>query len=218
MQRYYFPIVTLLLLLFTLVGFSDNLFTNTGQPSNSDPKFIVHGLLCGAWMLLLFVQANLVRVRNMRLHQSLGITGFLIAVGVTLSTIWVFIMVWKGWAAMSPEVKANRILLPSYSVFVALAYLQRRRSDWHKRLILAGTFFMMEPVLARCYDPAVVPMMVGWSETQIEAAFLPWLFTLWTGLFLSLLLYDWATMKRFHPVSLFALFWFGLTWFTVTSV
>jgi hypothetical protein len=218
MQRYYYPVVTLLLLLLTLVGFSDNLITRPEQPSNSDPKFIVHGLLCGAWMLVLFVQACLVRARNVKLHKRLGFAGFLIAIGVTLSTIWVFIMVWKGWAAMNPEVKANRILLPSFSVFIALAYLQRRRSDWHRRLILAGTFFMMEPVLARCYDPAVVPMMVGWSEPQIEAAFIPWLFSLWTGFFLSLLLYDWTTMKRLHPVSLFALFWFGLIWFTVTSV
>lgn len=218
MQRYYYPVVTLLLLLLTLVGFSDNLITRPEQPSNSDPKFIVHGLLCGAWMLVLFVQACLVRSRNIQLHKRLGFAGFLIAIGVTLSTIWVFVMVWKGWAAMSPEVKANRILLPSYSVFVVLAYLQRRRSDWHRRLILAGTFFMMEPVLARCYDPAVVPMMVGWSEAQIEAAFIPWLFSLWTGFFLSLLVYDRATLKRLHPVSLFALFWFGLIWFTVTSV
>jgi len=40
----FFPIASFLLLFLTIAGFWDNLFTDVGQPSNSDPKFIVHGL------------------------------------------------------------------------------------------------------------------------------------------------------------------------------
>jgi hypothetical protein len=35
----YFSIVSTLLLLLSIVAFSDNLFTDVGQPSNRDPKF-----------------------------------------------------------------------------------------------------------------------------------------------------------------------------------
>ena len=65
----YFSIVSLLLLLLSIVAFSDNLFTDIHQPSNSDPKFIVHGIFGLAWYVLLATQANLARVRNLRLHK-----------------------------------------------------------------------------------------------------------------------------------------------------
>lgn len=213
MRRYYFAVTTFLLLVLTIAAFFDNLVTDIGQPSNSDPKFIIHGLLCGAWMMLLFVQAGLIRTRNIRLHRKLGVAGMAVAIGVTLSTIWLFIAAWKGWAAMTPEVKANRFLLPSFSLCVALAFVNRARPDWHKRLIYVGTLFMLDPVLARCFDPFVVPwFMTGWSEPQIESAFLPWFFATWLAFFLSLIAYDIIALRRVHPVSAIALLWFGIVW------
>lgn len=212
-RRYYFPVASFLLLAFTIAAFADNLFTDVGQPSNSDPKFIAHGLLCGAWMILLFAQSSLVSARNVRVHRTFGIAGILIAVGVTLSTIWLFIATWKGFAAMDAEVKANRLLLPSYSVFVALAYKYRRQPVRHKRLMFAGTLFMLDPVLARIYDPVIVPVfMAHWTERQIDAAFHPWFFATWLGFFFSLIAYDGSTLRRVHPVTLFALLWFAFVW------
>ncbi len=211
-RRDYFAVTSLILMALTLVAFGDNLFTDVGQPSNSDPKFIVHGLISGAWVIMLVVQSWLVRAGNVALHRRLGITGFAIAVGVTLSTIWVFIAVWKGWAAMTPEVRANRLLLPSFALFVAYAYAQRRRPDWHKRLIFVGTFFMLEPVLARCYDPLLVPLMRGMTTTQVDDAFLPVLFAAWLAFFVSLIVHDLLTLRHIHRVSAVALLWFGGVW------
>ena len=68
----FFPIASLLLLFLTIAGFWDNLFTDVGQPSNSDPKFIVHGLFCGSWMIALLAQSLLVNRGNVRLHRKLG--------------------------------------------------------------------------------------------------------------------------------------------------
>ena len=87
MRAYYFPVATALLLALTVLGFSDNLFTRVDQRSNSDPKFIAHGLFCLGWMILLAVQANLVSRGNVRLHRTLGVAGMFVAAGVTLSTL-----------------------------------------------------------------------------------------------------------------------------------
>jgi hypothetical protein len=212
MRRYYFPAASLTLLALTLIAFGDNLFTDVGQPSNHDPKFIVHGLLCGAWIIVLFVQTALVATGNIRLHRKLGIAAIAIAIGVTLTTIWVFVAVWKGWAAMDPEVKANRLLLPSYSVAVALGYLQRRRPDRHKRFIYAGTLFMLDPILSRVYDPLVVPLLKDLPTAQVDALFLPWLFSAWLAFFVSWLVYDWLTIRRIHAITIGALAWFALVW------
>ncbi len=63
-----FPAVTTLLLALSVWGFSDNLLWDVGQPSNRDPKLVVHGVFCLAWMLVLCVQAHLVRVKSTRSH------------------------------------------------------------------------------------------------------------------------------------------------------
>lgn len=173
LRRWYFPVASGLLLALTLLGFSDNLFTDVGQRSNADPMFIAHGLFCLAWMALLTVQSNLVGRGNIRLHRSLGIAGMLVAVGVVLSTLWVFVAVWKGWDAMQIVGKANRVLLPSYALFVLLGFLNRRRPDRHKRLIFIASLYMMEPVLSRAFDP-FDPVLRQFTDSQIDTAW--WVF------------------------------------------
>lgn len=72
----YFSSISVVLLLLGIVAFSDNLFTDFSQPSNSDPKLIVHGLFGLAWYVLLATQANLIRVRNVKVHKKLGMATF----------------------------------------------------------------------------------------------------------------------------------------------
>ncbi|MET0280461.1 MAG: hypothetical protein ABW278_04970 [Steroidobacteraceae bacterium] len=201
MKSNYFPLVSLLLVLLTLIAFSDNLVTDVGQPSNSDPKFIVHGLFCLAWMICFALQAQLVRTRNLRWHRQFGSAAFFIAAGVTLSTLYVFVTVWTSWAQMSPEVRANRLLLPSYSLCVLFAWLQRRNPEWHRRLLYVGTLYMLDPVLAR------IPPL-SWSDFW----FYSFMVAVWSGLFLSLFVYDWKTARRIHPATSLGFGWLYLAW------
>ncbi|WP_428408298.1 hypothetical protein [Hyphococcus sp.] len=217
MRKYYFSYVSAVTLALSVWGFSDNLFWNIGQPSNSDPKFVIHGLFCLTWMIVFFLQANLVRTGNLRLHRKLGVAGFIAAIGVTVTTLYVFAAVWKGWDAMSPLVKANRLLLPSYSALVLLAILNRGRSDWHKRLILIATLYMLEPILSRAFDP-LEPLMAGLTDSQID--FYWWIFfvLVWNGLFASLFAYDFLTQKRIHQVTIAGYAWFCAIWIFVHTV
>jgi len=212
----YFSIVSVLLLLLSIVAFSDNLFTDFGQASNSDPKFVIHGLFGLAWYVLLATQANLVRVRNVKLHKRLGVATLFVALGLTLSTLYIFIVVWKGWGTMAEEVRANRLFLPGYAACVLLAWLRRGQSDWHKRLIFTGTFFMLGPVLSRVYDPLIVswmePLFPVFTARVDEVGFLVFFFAAWIAFFLSLALYDWKTLRRLHLVTVAGLAWFVLVW------
>lgn len=212
----YFSITSVLLLFLSVVAFSDNLFTNIDQPSNSDPKFIIHGLFGLAWYVLLVTQANLVRVGNVKLHKRLGIGAFIVAIGVTLSTLYIFIVVWKGWDHMTTVVRANRVFLLGYAACLLTAYLRRRQSDWHKRLIFIGTFFMLGPVLSRAYDPLIVswmePLFPIFTAQVDEVGFLVFFWGIWIGFFLSLTLYDWKILRRIHSVTIAGISWFALTW------
>ncbi len=40
MKKNYFLVASVALLLLSIIGFSDNLFTDIGQESNSDPKYV----------------------------------------------------------------------------------------------------------------------------------------------------------------------------------
>jgi len=211
----YFSTISVLLLFLSIVAFSDNLFTDVGQSSNSDPKFIVHGLFGLAWYVLLATQANLVRVRNLRLHRKIGIATLIVAIGVTLSTLYIFVVLWKGWPNMEPEVRANRLLLPGFALCLLLAWQRRGQSDWHKRLIFIGTFFMLAPVLDRDYDRLIMswakPLFPLLYTKQVdEIGFLVFRWSSWIGFFLSLALYDWKTLRRIHLVTLAGCAWFVL--------
>jgi len=117
---------------------------------------------------------------------------------------------------MSEEVRANRLFLPGYAICVFLAWKWRGQADWHKRLIFTGTFFMLQPVLSRAYDPLIVswmePLFPAFTARVDEAGFLVFLFGIWIGLFLSLVVYDWKTLRRIHPVTVAGPAWFLLTW------
>jgi len=212
----YFTLTAALLLFLSVVAFSDNLFTDVGQASNRDPKFVVHGLFGLAWYVLLLVQANLVRVRKVALHRRVGIATLVVALGVALSTLYIFVVLWKGWANMSEEVRANRLLLPGFVLFLFLAWRNRARADWHKRLVFCGSFLMLGPVLARCYDPLVVswmqPLFPAFTARVDETGFLLFFFGGWAAFFASLAFHDQRTLGRVHPVTLAGFAWFVLAW------
>lgn len=212
----YFTVTAALLLLLSVVAFSDNLFTDVGQASNRDPKFVVHGLFGLAWYVLLLVQANLVRVRNMVLHRRLGLATMIVAIGVALSTLYLFIVLWNGWANMTAEVRANRLLLPGFVLFLFLAWWHRARPDWHKRLVLSATFLMLGPVMARCYDPLVMswlaPLFPDLAARVDEPGFLLFFYGGWAAFFVSLAMHDRRTLQRVHPVTFAGLAWFAVAW------
>lgn len=197
MIKNYFVIVGALLVTLSVIGFSDNLLTDIGQPSNRDPKFVVHGLFWFAWLGVFVAQAALVRRGDLRLHRRLGVLGFGAAVGVVLSTLFVFVAVWRGWSVMPVHVKATRMFLACYALCVYLAWRNRRRPDWHKRLNYVGTLFVLLPILDRAAGHLPVP----WGAFMLVT---------WNGFFVSLFAYDFAVAKRIHPVT-----WAGFGWFYV---
>ncbi|PZQ21556.1 MAG: hypothetical protein DI569_11560 [Sphingopyxis macrogoltabida] len=217
MHRWYFSVATVLMLALTLLGFSDNLFTNVGQQSNADPKFVVHGLFCLTWMMLLAVQANLAGRRDIRLHRSLGIAGIFVAAGVVLSTLWVFIEVWKGWEAMQIVGRANRVFLPSYALCALLGFLNRRRPDRHKRLMFIASLYMLEPVLSRAFDP-FDPLLLRFTDRQVDGAWWVFFVVVWNAFFLSLLAYDWKVLGRIHAITVGGYAWFCIVWTVIWFV
>jgi hypothetical protein len=201
MRKNYFFATSLLMLLVSLVAFSDNLITDVGQKSNSDPKFIIHGLFCFAWFLIVVIQTGFIRSNNYKAHMRLGIAGIIAALGVFVSTVYIFVVIYKGLDAMSPVVKANRIMMLSFALFVWLGYRHKKNAVWHKRLMYVATLYMFGfPVLDRFAGRMHI------DNVELFTIIVPCL------LFLSLFIYDWIALKKLHPISWLAFGWLLCIW------
>ncbi|MBK8634965.1 MAG: hypothetical protein KA767_16830 [Saprospiraceae bacterium] len=196
MKKYYFLVVSLFLLVLSIIAFSDNLITDVGQKSNSDPKFIIHGLFCFAWFIMLVIQTNFIKNNNFKAHIELGFAGLFAALGVFLSTIYIFILIYDGWDNMSPLVKANRFFMLGFGILIALAYLYRKQTASHKRLMFVASFYMLGPILDRAMGRSFIDSMIS-SEMGWQLTF----FGIWTAFFISLIVYDWVLSKSIHVVS-----------------
>ena len=200
MQRYYFPAISILLFILSLIAFSDNLITDIGQESNSDPKFIIHGLFMFTWFGIFVAQTIFILRGNISSHIKWGKIGMFTAVGVFLSTVYVFISIYTGWDAMPYYVKANRLFMLSFAVFILLAYLNRRKSENHKRFICLAFILIIEPIIGRVSDKL---MIENWELFY---------FLVWHTLFMSLFINDWITLKKIHKISWIGLVWFYIVW------
>lgn len=203
MTQSYFSRASIVLLLLALFAFSDNLIYDLGQPSNTDPKFVIHGLFFLAWYILLVIQSNFIRKGNIRAHRAWGLWGMGIGAGVILSTFYVFYAIYEGWAAMDGGVRANRIFTFTFAGMLVWAYLRRTQPALHKRLIFVGTLYVLGPIIGRIAEKLGGESML--SFFLFEAI-------IWNGFFISLIRYDWLVLKKIHPVTWLGLLWFYVVW------
>lgn len=199
MKKYYFSVASFLILLLSVMGFSDNLFTDISQESNADPKYVIHGILCLAWMILFVVQSNFIRKGDFGTHKKLGVTGMFIGVGVVFSTFYIFIVTYPGWSQLTFFAKANRFFMTSFAVLLFLSYAKRNNFIQHKRLILLATLYMLEPILSRSSDHLGMD-----AFTAVPL--------IWNIFFISFFIYDWLTLRRIHPITYLGFIWFYLVW------
>lgn len=201
MKKYYFQIASIFLLLLAIIAFSDNLITHIGQESNKSPMYFTHGLFMFAWFITFVVQTNFIRKGDIKAHMRWGVAGMVIALGVFISTAYVFISIYEGWNVMSPVVKGNRIYMLSFAVLVAFGYLNRQNGTRHKHYIYMASLLILDPILSR--------VTANLHIQQVDA----FIIIVWNGLFISLMIYDWLTLKKIHRIA-----WMGYLWYYVVLV
>jgi len=187
--RFYFPVIGALLFALAVIGFSDNLFTDPGQPSNRDPKFIIHGLFALAWFGLIAVQPALVARGKVGTHRRLGRFGAVAAAGLVLTTAWLQTLHYLRNDGLSGIALINSIAIAAFALCVAAAIANRHRPELHKRLMMIGTFLVLEPLSSRAAGHmGLVPVLFG-----------P---LVWLGLFASLIARDRIVLGRFTRLPL----------------
>jgi len=158
------------------------------------PVLHAHGLLMSLWFVLFVVQARLVAAGRADLHRKLGVAGVLVAILIVPLGASVAIDGARG--GLSPGLPPLVFLavplgmLVVFATLVGAAIALRRRSDWHKRLMLLATLSLLTPALAR--------LAIDFLGLKSP----PMFFALTDVIVLAWVVWDTVLHRRLHPAFL----------------
>lgn len=176
----------------------DRFFDEFQEPAST--ALVIHVWSFSAWMCLLAFQAFVAATKRLELHRRVGIVMLPLAA----------LMIWSGLASelqfqqRSLEngrdnsdffaVTATYIL--TFSVLVSLAWLNRRNSPAHKRLILLATAAILGGAHMRLWGDV-------WPESWVEESFVSRLLFYFGGTLIIVamgVVHDFLTRRRLHRV------------------
>ena len=144
-------------LLVMFAGFAPTFYLKhvLGGAPELDAMRMVHGAVMTTWFALFLVQARLVAGGRTDLHRRLGSAGIVVAalvVGMGMS-----LAIAAARAGASPVKGIPPLvffIMPvaemfMFTVLFSSAIALRKRSAWHKRLMLLATLAMLTPAVAR---------------------------------------------------------------------
>ncbi len=205
-ERKFFTGMALVMFLTAFIGFAPTYYLGGLTHAKPLPLLVhVHGLVCTSWILLLVTQTGLVAAGRRDIHKRLGLAGAAIAVAVVGLGPMVAIHAFRHGrvnpASFSPQtlLAVQFTTISLFASFVTLGIINRTNAVAHKRFMVLATTAMLVPALAR-----MARMIHTWplSPGVIGGLILSNIFLI------ALATYDWRTLGRLHPVTL----WGGLAY------
>lgn len=194
-ERRFYGVAALVAALVVFAGFARTWYLKGIFGAPELPGLVhLHGVVMTGWIVLFGVQASLVAARRVDLHRRLGAAGAVFAVLVVVTGIATAIEgARRGVSPGPPPLVFLAIPLGVILVFgalVAAAIANRRRADWHKRLMLLATISMLTPAIARL---PVEALHAGGIVAFMAATDL---------LAIACIAWDTARNRRLHPAFL----------------
>jgi hypothetical protein len=162
------------------------------------PQLRLHGAVMTAWLLLLVTQTSLIAARRVTWHRRLGVVGVLLAAAlVVLAADTAIQRAHEGilGPGMVPPLQFLSIPLMSIlvlPVLIGAAVYFRKRSDYHKRLIMLANVEIVTPAIARLGIMAGFGPPLGFAVADV--------------FILAIIARDLVTLRRVHPATI----WGGL--------
>ena len=126
----------------------------------------VHGAAMVLWLGLLVVQSTLAQRMDLAMHRRLGWTGLVLALAIPPLAITTCITMLRAHAVppfFTPPFFMALVTTESllFSGVVLAAIMLRRRTDWHRRLMIGASLLLLEPALGRVLP---MPLLGPWGE------------------------------------------------------
>jgi hypothetical protein len=167
----YFTRFTLVLALFIVFGFAQ--FSLRGFVDVRSAPLIthLHGLAMLAWLGIAVAQNVLVGRQQLPVHRKLGwaAAGLVAAIAILGVSVGFSAVAGNRVAPFfsNPYFLALTMIEPlTFAAVVAWGVTLRRKTQWHRRIMLGAMVIILEPALGRLLP---MPFMGGWGELTILA-------------------------------------------------
>lgn len=199
-ERLFFSGMAIALVITVFAGFAPTYYLRASFGSPELTWYLhLHGFAFTAWMVLLVVQTSLVAANKTAVHRTLGVAGGVLGALMMLLGAYVAIARLRGGFMTSPPgvPKFLFLTLPMgtlvvFPLLLGAALWLRRRTDFHKRLILLATLELVTAGVARLPVISTIGPVAFFGVTDLFVV--------------AMAIYDWRTLKRVHPATL----WGGL--------
>ena len=154
-ERRFFTVMALIIAAATFVGFAPSYYLAPMFSSRPLSMLLhVHGAVFTAWIMLYVVQTVLISAGRTNIHRIVGPAAVALAVTMVPLGIATAIITKQVAAAHHVLLQGPPLVFPlgailTFAMLVGAGITMRKRSAWHKRLMLLGTAAILTTPLAR---------------------------------------------------------------------
>lgn len=191
-ERAFFLAMALAIAAAVIGGFS--LSFVLGRSSLNSPWWVhLHGVTFMSWLLLYLAQNLLVYRGSVATHRTLGWAGlalatFMVPVGIGVTVLSIMADRTPFFFTPAFFLSLDPLTIFCFYGLTVAGIAMRRRTDWHRRLMLCGTIMVMAPGWGRILP---MPLLGYWS-----------IWAIWVVQMLYVaagVIYDLRTRGRVHP-------------------
>jgi hypothetical protein len=200
-KRLFYVAMASFVVLICFVGFAPSFYLRSYLNPDRELSILLHvkGIVFSAWIILFLVQTILIVRGSRSLHQRLGWLGAAIATAMIVLVAAATIEEMRRVPPFPPPAVAlalNTFDTVVFGVLVSAAIYNRKRPEWHKRLMLSATLILVGAPVVRILLLLQGGMSVGLLILDVLFVDL---------IFLICLATDLGTRRRIHPAYLVAL-------------
>lgn len=156
LSRYFYLCMSLVMAGLVVWGFSRTVNNNLFHADPPRPWLLwLHGAAFSTWILFFIAQSALVRVREVRVHRTLGWFGAaLAALMVGLGLRIAVVMTRFNTTILHQQNVASFLAIPFedmlvFAICIALAIYWRGRPDYHRRMVFIASCCLMDAAVGR---------------------------------------------------------------------
>jgi len=196
-ERRFFAVMAIIIAVATFVGFAPSYYLAPAFHAKPLSALLhIHGLVFTAWILLYVAQTGLISAGRADIHRIVGPVAVVLAVimvpmGIATAIITKQVAALHHLPPQGPPLVFPLGAIVTFAVLVGAGVTMRKRSAWHKRLMLLGTVAILTTPLARVTRFAQIgltPAFGGMLLTDILLA--------------ALVAYDVRTRGNLHPATI----------------
>ena len=195
LEKYFYLCMSLLIAAVVIYGFSHTIDRRLIHPKVRPPFLLsVHVILFSSWVIFYILQSALVRMRQVKLHRTLGWAGAALGSSMILIGFWVAPVMARFDALQLHRPNRDAFLIVpltdilTFTIFLGFAILWRTNPERHRRLMLIASCALTGAAFGRM---SFIPSMFFYAGID--------------ALILLGVVRDLAITRRIHPVYLIAL-------------